>query len=279
MKRCVVILSLLAVVLCGCSSTLYVQARPGVGQDLRYEAGYPILSSDKVNAVVMRPVFSPIENKLMFYIAVANLTDAPFLLSQELVSASCGEDQLRLWSRAEIMSKIEREAAWNAFFVALGAAAQTYNASQPSTTTGSEYFSGYGSGGSVYGTFSGSFTTYDPAASEAAKAMIRMNATQQLESIASSASARQASVQSILTMETVDPGAYRGGFLLVDVPRRTGGEPKPVTFRVHTPRDVHVFRFSVSRGPRKPHPGNLRKLGKPGKMMTKQPKMSDAIGG
>ena len=249
MNRCLWLLVALAIVTCGCSSTLYVQAHPGHDQGVRFEAGYPVLSSEKINSVVMTPVYSPIENKLMFYIAVANFSLRPFVLSQDIVTASSGVwgDELRLWSRDDIVKKIERAAFWQTVAVALGAAADSYNASQPSTTTASGTYSGYGSSGYVSGTYYGSFTTYDPAASAAAQAMIRANATQQLESIATVASARRSSVQSIVTMDTIDPGDYRGGYLLVDIPKRTGSTPKPVTFVIKTPSDMHIFDFSVYR--------------------------------
>ena len=247
MRRCATVALLLALVSGGCASTYHVQACQTPEQEIRYDGGYPTLTSNKVNSVVMRPVYTPLEGKLMFYIAVANLTGRSFVLSQDIVTASSDDCQLKLWPRREIVKKIESEAKWATFWIALGAACDSYSASQPSETTSSGTFSGYGYGGSVSGTYSGTSSTSDPAATAAAQAAIQAQASQNLATVASVAGMKTVSVEGILTMETVDPGHYFGGYLLVDVPRHTGSSPKPVTFRVSPPGDEHVFEFTVTK--------------------------------
>jgi hypothetical protein len=231
----------------GCSYMLYVDGRPGPDQSIRFDGGMPVLESTRVNSVAVRPVYSNMNGKLMFYVVLANLTQSPFDLSLNNIWMTCSGSPVRVWQRDEIIKKIERDAAWQAFAVALGAAVDSYSASQPTRTYGSGTYSSYGYGGSSYGTFSGGFETYDPAASAAAQAAIRARASTQIQSIASAAAFQQASIRDIITRQTIFPGGYFGGLVLIDAPPGLGITPKILTITVNTPGDTHALNFGLTK--------------------------------
>ena len=255
----------------GCASTLYVQAFPRPDQKSYYENGYAVLESCKTNAIAIRPIYSFIQGKLMFYVVVANLTQSPFDFSLDNVSTFTGSNNLKLWSQDDIRKKIQNDAGWQALGVALGAAAQSYNASQPSYTYGSGNFNAYSSNGySVYGTYSGQFQTYNPAATASAQALIQAQASSQIQAIAAQSANAQASVQNIVSRNTIPPGGYYGGLLVIDPPsnvyyEESRSEPISngdnfmasdidseinkiiyVTFQISTPDDSHGFDFGVT---------------------------------
>jgi len=205
--------------------------------------GRPILESAKDNVVIVKLVESPLSGKLAFYVAVANLSTESFDLSLDNIGASSRGQRVKIWSKSDIINKINRDAAWAAAAIAFSSAVDTYNASQPSTAYTTGQYHMYGPDIHAYGYSYGYVKTYNPAEVALAKEAIQRRTSDQLQQVASYTANVQMSVQDVITRDTINPGEYRGGLLIIDKPSGLNRQQAGLTLTIVTPTDVHNFDF------------------------------------
>lgn len=215
----------------------------------RYSQGVATLLSEKKNSVVVRllsPEFTIETHSLpSFYVGMVNGMDVAVDFSTENIKAFSGEKSVRVYTYDEIEKRIKREAAWTAFAVALNGASQSMAASMPQTTQTTGSVTSSGPGGYSTGTYTGTTTTYNPAATASANARIQANTRDQLESIASSASAQVNNAQAMLRRNTVGIYESTGGIVKLHAEDIKRGRPLRIIVQVG--EESHEFLFTVEK--------------------------------
>lgn len=236
---------------CSCSS---IQITPTPGQAVIYENGHGIITSKKPKSfVTVCALGADNEGRIVFDLSVANTGKSPVTVGLENVTATTAKGKpLRIYSRDDVERQARTNAAIAAFAVGLNAGAQSYSASQPSTTTYSGSYAGtsnyrvnnrYGSQigsvtGTQYGISSGSSTTYDPARAAVAQQAIQANTVANMGIIQTGLSQRLDGAQSIFASTTLFPGKQYGGRLLT----KRGSE---IHLQINSGDEVHTADFIV----------------------------------
>jgi hypothetical protein len=224
--------------------------------------GRPVLISKKRNTafVSFSPEAFPAGQRGLVNLAVKNGAGKPFNIGPENVQVVADGKALKVFSHEDITREIKAQAAAAAFAVALAGAGQVMAASMPATTTTYGTTSSYGNvfgtarpayGGynpvnysgnySSWGTYSGTSTTYNPAATAGAMAAINANTTQQVGMINQNRAAAMQDASSMLKTTTVPPGQIYGGNVVFRLPPAPSKNPKTLQVTVFTPNDTHQF--------------------------------------
>lgn len=224
--------------------------------------GRPVLISKKRNTafVSFSPEAFPAGQRGLVNLAVKNGAGKPFNIGPENVQVVADGKALKVFSHEDITREIKAQATAAAFAVALAGAGQVMAASMPATTTTYGTTSNYGNfsgtarpayGGynpinysgnySGWGTYSGTSTTYNPAATAGAMAAINANTTQQVGMINQNRAAAMQDASSMLKTTTVPPGQIYGGNIVFKLPSAPGKNPKTLQVTVFTPNDTHQF--------------------------------------
>lgn len=217
MKKCLGI-TFFAAVLSGCASqsihTEFVALKKA-GVQSYYASGWIVQShkdADYLVELAVREGKQPWE-EVIAVLHVENMSDDPVTVGINAITFHQDERRIALRSYKELEQQYIGQAQSRRTAVALGALAQSLNASQPATT--SSYGSGtaYGSGGTV--NYYGTSTTYsrDPAANAAAQAQIQNSAQSGIANIRSDLQQNLNSLEGYLQKTTVFPDqAYMGRF-------------------------------------------------------------------
>jgi hypothetical protein len=224
--------------------------------------GRPVLISKKRNTafISFSPEAFPAGQRGLINLAVKNGAGKPFNIGPENVQVVADGKALKVFSHEDITREIKARAAAAAFAVAMAGAGQAMAASMPATTTtygttrnyGNFYgtarpaYGGYNpvnySGNySGWGTYSGTSTTYNPAATAGALAAINANTTQQVGMINQNRAAAMQDASAMLKTTTVPPGQIYGGNVVFKLPPAPGKNPKMLQVTVFTPNDTHQF--------------------------------------
>ncbi len=217
----------------GCA-TARLDLPEAMKDSVRYESGCPVLISEKTNAVLLS--FSTIpfnrQQNAAVFIQVKNNSSEPFNISPRNVGATLDGKTLKVYTYEELKKKIETDAAWQAFAVALNGMSASIRAAQPRTS------STFGT--TSYGTYSGFSTTFEPAATAQAQAVIDANTNQQITAIEAGRNAKLSGLQSLLRLTTVQPDQVKGGVVQIEPPVASS-KPKTLRITVSTPADEHAF--------------------------------------
>lgn len=137
---------------------------------------------------------------------VENMADDPVTVGINDIVFHQDDQQVALRSYTDLERQYIGQAQSRRTAVALGAMAQSLNASQPATTSSYGSGSAYGSGGTV--NYYGTSTTYsqNPAASAAAQAQIQSSAQSGIANIQSNLQQSLNSLEGYLQKTTVFPG-------------------------------------------------------------------------
>lgn len=224
--------------------------------------GRPVLISKKRNTafVSFSPEAFPVGQRGLVNLAVKNGAGKPFNIGPENVQVVADGKALKVYSHSEITREIQAKATAAALAVALAGASQSIAASMPATTTTygttSNYGNFYGTAQPAYGAYnpvnysgnysgwgnySGTSTTYNPAATAGAIAGINANTTQQVGMINQDRAAAMQDAGSMLKTTTVPPGQIYGGNIVFKLPPAPGKHPKTLQVTVFTPSDTHQF--------------------------------------
>ena len=249
MKSSIIPLALAAVMLTGCVSTKTIAVSSSSPVRATYEQGTAVLKSQKVSGVVVRVLtaqFTKETNALpAFYIVVSNGSEKETDFSAANVTAFSGKDRVGVYTFEEMEKKIKREAAMMAFALAMNSASQSMAASMPQTTQSSGSVYATGPGGSARAVYSGTTTTYNPAAASAAQAQINAQTMGQMSVVASARDIQLNNLGSMLRRNTLPPGAFVGGVVKLHAEDIRSGEPLKLV--VALAGDSHEFVFDIGK--------------------------------
>jgi len=224
--------------------------------------GRPVLISKKRNTALVSfsPEAFPAGQRGIVNLAVKNGAGKPFNIGPENVQVMADGKALKVFNHAEITREIQARATAAAIAVGLAGVSQAMYASMPATTTTYGTTSSYGNfagtarptyGGynpvnysgnySGWGTYSGTSTTYNPAATAGALAAVNANTTQQVGMINQNRAAALQDANSMLKTTTVPPGQTYGGNVVFKLPPAPGKNPKMLQVTISTPSDTHQF--------------------------------------
>jgi len=249
--------------LCGCASKDRISLVADQSQQALTRDGVPALVSNKRQVVMLRPVTSVVQSggRPAFVVAIYNPTKQPIEfrasgISAQLDHATKGPVGLHVYSYEELVAEVERKQRWAAFGAALqgvGAAMSAANAGY-SHTTGMYSGNTYGRySGALNGTYSASTTgtfsatTYDSGRAYAAQQYASAQTAANFAAIeAQGRQALDALQNSILKDNTILPGEWVGGIVIVDAPAKSDGAAN-YRIDVQLPGEVHSFVVSQTR--------------------------------
>jgi hypothetical protein len=224
--------------------------------------GRPVLISKKRNTafVSFSPEAFPSGQRGIVNLAVKNGAGKPFNVGPENVQVVADGKALKVFNHSEITKEIQARATAAAIAVGLAGVSQAMYAAVPATTTtygtANSYGNFAGTARPAYGaynpvnysgnysgvtTYSGTSTTYNPAATAGALAAINANTTQQVGAINQNRAASLQDANSMLKTTTVPPGQAYGGNIVFKLPSMSGKNPKTLQVTVFTPSDTHQF--------------------------------------
>lgn len=249
MKSSIIPLAIAVVLVTGCVSTKTVTVSSASPVRATYEQGTAVLKSQKTNGVVVRVLtgqFSKETHALpAFYVAVSNAGEKEIDFSTANVSALSGKNRVEVYTFEAMEKKIKREAAMMAFALAMNSASQSMAASMPQTTHSSGSVYATGTGGSARAVYSGTTTTYNPAAASAAQAQINAQTMNQMSMVASARDIQLNNLGSMLRRNTLAPGAFAGGVVKLHAEDIQSGEPLKLVVSVGG--EPHEFVFDIGK--------------------------------
>lgn len=240
----------------GCATYGSLTAVPIRGERSIYQNGQNTIISTQLNTVAVTPRSSRIKSgdEAAFVIAVNNGLTDDFVFSPENVSAygfvNGKANALHVYNYDELVAQEKRRQAWAAFAVALSGAANSINAANAgySHTYGTYSGSAYASNGvSAQGYGSYSSTTYNYAAAQAAQEAANANTSAQFAALAEQGQENLRALSStILKKQTVFPGTWYGGVVMVGLPSVTS-EPQQIRLDVEVGGEHHEFTYNLER--------------------------------
>ena len=212
---------------------------------------------------MLRPASAVIRSsgRPAFVVAVYNPTKAPTELLVSGISArqtdakNQGVD-VHVYSYEELIAEVQRKQRWATFAVALGGAASAMSAANAGYTRTTGIYSGstYGTySGSLSGTYSGSTTgiysatTYDSGRAYAAQQMASAQTAANFAAIQANGQQALDELQNaILKDNTVMPGEWIGGVVVLDAPAEANGAAN-YSIDVRIRGEIHTFAVNQAR--------------------------------
>lgn len=151
-------------------------------------------------------------------------------------------ERLTVFSYQDLMQAERDRQSAAAFAAALGGIGRSMQASQAGYSYNSGTYGGYGSGyGSSYGSYSG--YSYDPAKAQAAQNAARSETDADFARIKAEGAQNTAELnRTILKMQTVTPGQWYGGSIIVQMPKPQD-KAVPVNVVVNLGGERHEFKY------------------------------------
>lgn len=239
---------LFALLLAGCS-TSQIQLSPAPDQQAIVRDGMPVLISQKKHVVMLRPNTRLLKGneRAAFTLVVLNRGPQPETLLESHVTAMQTVEgkstSIRVWRYAELVEEEQTRQVVAALAVGLSGAARSMSAANAGyvTTTGS--FNGYGPNGGTYGSYSS--TTYDPLRAQLAQQAANSETAADLAMLRGQGEQNMAALQqTILKDNTVMPGEWFGGSVVLEPPQKTSGGPVNYTLSVEFAGEQHIFSVS-----------------------------------
>jgi hypothetical protein len=229
----------------GCASQVVkLTAQPG--QEAIVRDGVQSLVSKKSNLVMLRPNTKLLKSNARpaFTVAVKNLGPKPETLLETGITAQQSVEgkqlALRVHKYDELVQEEQNRQAVAAFAVALSGAARAYSAANAGyvNTTGS--VNAYTPYGNSYGTYSA--TTYDPLRAQIAQQNASAQTGEDIANLQAQGEHNLAQLQNtILKDNTVMPGEWIGGTIVLDPPQYSGGNSQSYTVNIDFGGERHEF--------------------------------------
>jgi hypothetical protein len=248
------------VLLCGCASSEHISLMAGPSQQSMTRDGIPALLSTERQIVMLRPVQSSVRrgDRPAFIVAVYNRGRNPTNLLVSDISATGNLGTvIHVFGYDELVAEARRKQRWATFAVALAGAAGAMNAANAGYTHTYGTYSGYSHGtysgalnGSYTGTTTGiySATTYDPARAYAAQSINNAQTAANLAAIQARGEQTLGELQNtILKDNTVMPGEWVGGVVVLDTPEKAPDGIAQYKINVEFGGEVHSFSVSQAR--------------------------------
>jgi hypothetical protein len=247
----------------GCSSNTRIALSAAPDQESLTRDGVPALVSKHKYVVMLRPASAVIRSsgRPSFVVAVYNPTKAPSELRVSGITARQIDSKnqaanVHVFTYEELIVEVQRKQRWATFAVALGGAANAMAASSAGYTHTTGVYSGstYGTySGSLNGTYTGSTTgiytatTYDSGRAYAAQQIASAQTAANFAAIqANGQQALDALQNAVLKDNTVMPGEWIGGVVVLDSPTEANGAAS-YSIDVRIGGEIHTFAVNQAR--------------------------------
>lgn len=234
--------SVLFVVSAGCSPILMESAQfsPLAGQEMRWERGFPVITSVQPRSRVLLAMSNPKHypyDRLGFYILIENKSISPLDFGVESIVARIGSIPAKVISSEERIAEIQAAELGRRRTLALASALSNMSTSR-STTTGTFNVSQPGSP-TIYGQYNQQTQFHDATAA----AIRQQTALNQVHSIADEArQAKNIVTASWLARTTVDPGFSLSGYFELEAPDYPS-PGQPIHLKVNAGKETHTFQL------------------------------------
>lgn len=228
------------VVLTACASQrIELSAAPG--QESIIRDGIPSLVSQKKNLVMLRPNSQLLKGnpRPAFTVAVRNLGAKPETLLETNITAHQTVEgkqvALRVYRYAELVQEEQTRQTMQAVGAVLSGTARAMNASNAGYVNTTGTVNGYGY----------TATTYDPLRAQIAQDVASAQTANDFATIRAQGEANLAGLQhTILKDNTVMPGEWVGGTIVLDPPAYSNGAPKSYAITVDFAGEEHEFQVA-----------------------------------
>lgn len=253
-----------SIALIGCASSDQLTLIADESQTALTRDGVPALLSNKKHVVMLRPVSRAIDSgsRPSFVIAVNNRSKKPTDLrinriTASLISSEGKTADLHVYGYDELVAEEKRRQRWAAVGVALQGVASSMSAASAGysrthgTYSGNTYgtYSGGLNGtysGSTYGTYSS--TTYDAGRAHAAQQTANAQTAASIANLRATGQRNLAALQNtVLKDNTVMPGEWIGGRVILDSPKQSRNGRANYKIDVEFGGEVHSFNVLQSR--------------------------------
>lgn len=238
-----------ALTLAACAAQEKVLLTAAVDQEAIVRNGVPVLVSNKKNLVMLRPNARQFagHTRPAFTIIVRNQTNRPETLLESTITAhqTIGRKQVavRVIRHHELVAEEETRQTVAAVAVALGGVGRAMSAANAGRVTTYGDVSAHGPYGSSYGTYHA--TTYDPLRAQAAQSIAAADTAADFAMIREQGERNLASLeQTILKDNTVMPGEWYGGTIVLEPPARSAEGARDYAISVAFAGEEHVFSVS-----------------------------------
>lgn len=243
--RAIPLLAFLITPLIGGCASQKIQLSAAPGQEAIVRDGIPSLISKKKNLVMLRP-----NNQLLkgnarpaFTVAVRNLENKPQTLMEANINAHQSVDgkqaMLRVYRYDELVREEQTRQTIQAVGAVLSATARGINAANAGyvNTTGTVHANGN------HGTYTA--TTYDPLRAQIAQQNANYETREDFAALRAQGEQNLSQLQNtILKDNTVMPGEWIGGTIVLDPPGYSGSAPKSYAITVDFAGEQHEFLVS-----------------------------------
>ncbi len=238
-----------------CIERAHLPANPS--QQALTRDGVPTLISTQKQVVMLRPATAETRRgaRPAFVVAVYNRSNRPIDLRMAGITAAQTElaaesEPIHVFSYDELTAEVRRKQAWASVAVALGGAAGAINAANAGYTNTYGSYSGRVSGPYSSATMAGTYsaTTYDPGRAYAAQAINNAQTAENFAAIQAQGQQRLGELQStILKDNTVLPGEWIGGLVVLDAPPEAADGVASYRIDVQFGGEVHSFSVREAR--------------------------------
>lgn len=244
MRHSTILAPLGALCLVGCASqTIQLSAAPG--QEAIVRDGLPSLISKKKNLVMLRPNTRLLKGNARpaFTVAVRNSGSKPETLLETGITArqtvEGKQTALRVFHYQELVQEEQTRQTVQAIGAVLSGTARAMNAANAGyvNTTGSVNMNG------SYGTYTA--TTYDPLRAQIAQDVASAQTREDFAAIQAQGEQNLAALEhTILKDNTVMPGEWIGGTIVLEPPAYSGSAPKSYVITVDFGGEQHEFQVA-----------------------------------
>jgi hypothetical protein len=219
--------------------------------------GEPTLLSTQKQVVMLRPATAVTRHgaRPAFVIAVYNRSNRPVELRMAGITAAqtgltANANPIHVYSYDELTAEVRRKQAWASVGVALTGAAGAMGAANAGYTNTYGSYSGRVSGPDSSATMAGTYsaTTYDPGRAYAAQAINNAQTAENFAAVQAQGQQRLGELQgTILKDNTVLPGEWIGGLVVLDAPPEAADGVASYRIDVRFGDEVHSFEVSQAR--------------------------------
>jgi hypothetical protein len=240
------VVGIIALITAGCSQPQTIQLAAAPGQESIVRDGVPALISRKSHFVMLKPNARVIDGaaRPAFTIVVNNSSSSPYDLLESSIAARQSVDGKDLIVRVhrydELVQEEKNKQALAAFGAALSGASRAMSAANAGYVTTTGTVNTYGYGGQGYGTYTA--TTYDPLRAQIAQQSASAQTSADFESLRIEGERNLGALQqTILKDNTVLPGEWYGGTIVLDQPAQPTTGPIEYVVSVQFAGEVHEF--------------------------------------
>ena len=235
-----------ALAVAGCTTSLSVSGIAGLNQKVQYQDGMPIVVSVKTHGVSVGPSSREITaaDRTEFVVAIQNRGSAPFDVGPDNITAwveGARGDPLHVYSYDELLAEEKSRQMWQAVILGTAAASNSINArAAGKSTTSGRFVSTFGSG--TY-----SETTYDAGKAFAAQSLANAQNSANIANFKAQSAASLAALENnIIKRQTIMPGQWHGGRVMIDTPEAPEDQALVMVIQFIVGGEQHELKFEMT---------------------------------